>query len=60
MKLVRDEFEAQTWEAAWRVVVEGQRPADVATDLGMSRGAVYMAKSRVLSRLREELQGLLD
>jgi RNA polymerase sigma-70 factor (ECF subfamily) len=60
LKLVRGEFEAQTWEAAWRVVVEGQRPADVATDLGISRGAVYMAKSRVLSRLREELQGLLD
>jgi RNA polymerase sigma-70 factor, ECF subfamily len=60
MELVRDQFEAQTWEAAWRVVVEGQRPADVAADLGMSRGAIYTAKSRVLSRLREELEGLLD
>jgi RNA polymerase sigma-70 factor (ECF subfamily) len=60
MELVRDQFEAQTWEAAWRVVVEGERPADVAADLGMSRGAIYTAKSRVLSRLREELQGLLD
>ncbi len=43
-----------------RVVVEGQRPADVAADLDMSRSAIYMAKSRVLGRLREELQGLLD
>ncbi len=60
MELVRDQFEAQTWEAAWRVVVEGQRPADVAADLGMSRGAIYTAKSRVLGRLREELEGLLD
>jgi RNA polymerase sigma-70 factor (ECF subfamily) len=60
MELVRDEFEAPTWEATWRVVVEGQRPADVAADLGISRGAIYTAKSRVLSRLRDELQGLLD
>jgi RNA polymerase sigma-70 factor (ECF subfamily) len=60
MELVRDQFEARTWEAAWRVVVEGQRAADVADDLGMSRAAIYTAKSRVLSRLRDELQGLLD
>jgi DNA-directed RNA polymerase specialized sigma24 family protein len=41
------------------VVVEGQRPAEVADALSMSAGAVYTAKSRVLSRLRELLSDLL-
>ena len=33
---------------------------DVAAELGVSVGAVYAAKTRVLARLREELKGLLD
>jgi DNA-directed RNA polymerase specialized sigma24 family protein len=33
---------------------------DVAAELGISVGSVYVAKSRVLQRLREELSGLLD
>jgi DNA-directed RNA polymerase specialized sigma24 family protein len=40
-------------------VVEGKRPAQVAAALGMSAGAVYTAKSRVLGRLRELLSDLL-
>jgi hypothetical protein len=32
----------------------------VAAELGLSVGAVYVARSRVLSRLRTELEGLLD
>jgi RNA polymerase sigma-70 factor (ECF subfamily) len=58
LELVRGEFEARTWDMAWRVVVEGQRPADVAANLGMRVSTVYSAKSRVLSRLRRELEGL--
>jgi RNA polymerase sigma-70 factor (ECF subfamily) len=58
MELVRAEFEPQTWEAAWRLAVEGHCPADVAADLGVSVSTVYSAKSRVLRRLREELKGL--
>jgi RNA polymerase sigma-70 factor (ECF subfamily) len=55
LELVRAEFEERTWQAFWRVTMEDARPADVATELGMSVGAVYMAKSRVLNRLRREL-----
>lgn len=55
LQLVRAEFENRTWEAFWRTAVEGQAPADVAEDLGMSVQAVYKAKSRVLRRLRQEL-----
>jgi RNA polymerase sigma-70 factor (ECF subfamily) len=55
LALIRTEFTEPTWQAFWRVVVEGQNPADVAADLGLTRNAVYIARSRVLRRLREEL-----
>ena len=55
LELIRDEFEARTWQAFWRTAVEGRAPRDVAGELAMSSGAVRVAKSRVLSRLREEL-----
>jgi RNA polymerase sigma-70 factor (ECF subfamily) len=59
LELVRPEFQPRTWEAAWRVAVDGQDPADVGTALGMTAGAVYTAKSRVMSRLRELLSDVL-
>lgn len=60
LELVQSEFEATTWRAFWRVVVDEQRPKDVAQELEMTLGAVYMAKSRVTRRVRAELEGLLD
>jgi RNA polymerase sigma-70 factor (ECF subfamily) len=60
LELVRLEFEGPTWRAFWRVVVEGQASADVAGALGMTCNAVYVAKSRVLRRLREEFGDLID
>jgi RNA polymerase sigma-70 factor (ECF subfamily) len=53
--MIRDEFEGRTWQAFWRVVVERHAPADVARDLDITRNAVYIARSRVLRRLREVL-----
>jgi RNA polymerase sigma-70 factor (ECF subfamily) len=41
-------------------VVSGRPPLEVAAELGLSVNAVYLAKSRVLQRLRTELEGLLD
>jgi RNA polymerase sigma-70 factor (ECF subfamily) len=58
LELVKGEFELVTWLAFWRVTVDGEVPADVADDLGMTRHAVYKAKSRVLRRLRQEFEGL--
>ncbi|MEX0819426.1 MAG: sigma-70 family RNA polymerase sigma factor, partial [Pirellulaceae bacterium] len=60
MELVRNDFEERTWQAFWRAAVEGDAPADVAADLGISVWAVYKARSRVLSRLRQEFEGLSD
>jgi RNA polymerase sigma-70 factor (ECF subfamily) len=60
LELVRLEFEDRTWQAFWRVTVEGQAAADVARDLGMSRNAVYIARSRILQRLHQEFGDLID
>jgi RNA polymerase sigma-70 factor (ECF subfamily) len=60
LELMRAEFQPGTWKACWEHVVSGRSAAEVAAELGMSEGAVYVAKCRVLRRLRQELQGLLD
>jgi RNA polymerase sigma-70 factor (ECF subfamily) len=60
LELMQAEFEPVTWTACWRFVVEGRPAAEVARDLGVSVNAVYLAKGRVLRRLRAELEGLLD
>lgn len=59
LEVIQEEFQPRTWLAFWRVVVEGQSPQTVAQDLGMSAGAVRVAKCRVLQRLRSELGDLL-
>jgi RNA polymerase sigma-70 factor, ECF subfamily len=59
VELMRGEFEEGTWRAFWQAAVEGRRPADVAADLGVSVNVVYLAKSRILRRLREEFADLL-
>jgi RNA polymerase sigma-70 factor (ECF subfamily) len=60
LKLIRADFEDRTWEAFWRTAVGGEAAKDVAADLGMTPGAVRVAKSRVLQRLREELGDLIE
>jgi len=53
---IRESFAPTTWQAFWRTAVEGKSAADVAAEVGMSVGAVYVAKSRVLARLTEQIQ----
>jgi RNA polymerase sigma factor (sigma-70 family) len=57
---VRDEFQPSTWQAFWHTAVDGQSAKDVGHRLGLSPGAVYVAKSRVLARLKEEIRQLSD
>jgi RNA polymerase sigma-70 factor (ECF subfamily) len=60
VQLMQSEFEPATWQACWQLAVEGRPTAEVARELGLSVNAAYLAKSRVLARLRRELDGLLD
>jgi RNA polymerase sigma-70 factor (ECF subfamily) len=55
LTLIQSEFEEKTWRAFWRIVVDGKSPQDAAEELGMTAGAVRVAKCRVLHRLRQEL-----
>jgi RNA polymerase sigma-70 factor (ECF subfamily) len=58
VELIRGDFQPQTWQAFWRLAVEGRPVAEVAEELGMTAAAVRQAKYRVLCRLHEELSGL--
>jgi RNA polymerase sigma-70 factor (ECF subfamily) len=60
LEIMRTEFEPNTWQACWEHTVNDKSAAEVGQELGMSEAAVYVAKSRVLRRLRQELAGLLD
>jgi RNA polymerase sigma-70 factor (ECF subfamily) len=52
---VKSEFTSKTWNAFWQTAVEGRPPGDVAAELGLSVGAVYIARSRALARLRHRI-----
>jgi RNA polymerase sigma-70 factor (ECF subfamily) len=60
LRIMQAEFEPNTWQACWEATVSGRPAAEIAAELGVSVSVVYSAKSRVLSRLRQELAGLLD
>lgn len=60
LRLLQTDFDPTTWRAFWEHVTHGRTAPDVAAELGLSVGAVYAAKTRILARLRAELRGLLD
>jgi RNA polymerase sigma-70 factor (ECF subfamily) len=49
-----------TWQAFWRTAVDGQPVKRVAGDLGLSAGAVYLARSRVVARLKQLVQSVQE
>lgn len=52
---IRSEFSAATWNAFWRTAIEGVPIAEVAKSTGSSAGAVYVARYRVIARLKEKV-----
>jgi RNA polymerase sigma factor (sigma-70 family) len=55
---VRASFRPVTWQAFWQTAVQHREPSKVAAELGVSVGAVYIARSRVLARIKEQIQQL--
>jgi RNA polymerase sigma-70 factor (ECF subfamily) len=60
LRLMQGDFAPTTWKACWETVVEGRATDEVARELGISENAVYLARCRVLRRLRQELAGLVE
>ena len=56
---VRAEVSDKTWRAFWMSSVERQTIAAVAQQLGMTHGAIYIARSRAMAKLRESAEQLL-
>ncbi len=60
LALIEGDFAPATWQAFRQFAVAGRPAAEVAAELGLTVNAVYLARSRVLRRLREQLAGLID
>lgn len=58
MDRIKGEFQDKTWRAFWLTAVEGVAAAEAGRQVGISPGAVYVAKSRVLARLKEKVETL--
>ena len=57
---VRAEFEETTWQAFWMTAVEGISIDEAARTLGLSVGAVYTARSRIVRRLQQLARSYSD
>jgi len=60
MQVMKSDFQPATWQACWEHVAQERPVAEVAAELGLTVKAVYLAKARVLRRLRQELEGLWE
>lgn len=58
IEIARASVEDRTWQAFWRVTVEGEDVAAVAQELGITVQAVYDAKYRIRRKIRQELNRL--
>ncbi|MGI9518966.1 MAG: RNA polymerase sigma factor [Pirellulaceae bacterium] len=53
---IQCEFRESTWQAFWQTAVEGVEIKQVSASTGLSTGAIYVARSRVMKRLGEEVR----
>jgi len=57
---VREDFQDSTWQAFWHTAVEGKSGKETAKKLRMTVAAVYLAKGRVMARLKEQVRLVQD
>ncbi|MDB4766315.1 sigma-70 family RNA polymerase sigma factor [bacterium] len=60
VRKIRDSFSEKTWQAFWFTYMDQRSPIEVAAELDLTTGAVYIARSRVMSRLQSEIKLLVD
>jgi RNA polymerase sigma-70 factor (ECF subfamily) len=59
-ELVRRRFRETTWRAFWQTAIEARPAKDVAAELGLTQAAVYLAKGRVIARMKKQVELLAD
>lgn len=57
---VQDSTKPENWQAFWQSAIEGKPIDDVAKQLGIPKRAVYLARSRVMSRMTALIQKRLE
>jgi len=57
---VRSACDERTWQAFWQTAVAGRSGMEVADELGMNVPAVYLAKSRIMARLKKVIKEAHD
>ncbi|WP_157665213.1 RNA polymerase sigma factor [Mariniblastus fucicola] len=60
LRQIENDFRPGTWDAFKRVAVDGAKPADVAKELNVTVNSIFIAKSRVMARLRVVGRHLID
>lgn len=55
---ITPEFNESPWQAFWQTHIEGKSVQEVAKSLGVGESAVYMARIRVLKRLKAKIQDI--
>jgi RNA polymerase sigma-70 factor (ECF subfamily) len=53
---IKSSFQDRTWQVFWETTVNERPVSDVSRELEMSRGAIYVARSRVIARLRKTIE----
>ncbi len=57
---IRPEFQENTWQAFWQTCVDGNAVKEAAAKLNMSVGSVYVSRSRVMARLKKEIERVAE
>ncbi|MEM9825726.1 MAG: sigma-70 family RNA polymerase sigma factor [Planctomycetota bacterium] len=60
VRRIQVHFTESTWTAFAKTYIDGESCESIASQLGMSVGAVYIARSRVINRLQREVRRLID
>ena len=60
LELIREEFNERTWAVFSRLMIQGVPATEVAREAGVTENAVYLARHRVLTRLRREIDGFVE
>lgn len=55
---IRNEFSDDVWLSFWRTAIEGETIATVAASLNRTEGSIYVARYRVITRIKQKVQEL--